>query len=54
MSKEQAKPMYYDGSGNASLSPKLTTNTTYIIKPDYDPDTLVKHPYFPYMNLPRY
>ncbi len=53
MSKEQAKPTYYDGSGNLNLFQKVLTSTTTIIKPDYDPKTLVKFPYFPFMNLPK-
>lgn len=51
MSKEQVKPIYYDGSGSTNLSPTLHTSNTYIIRPDYDKETLVKYPYFPYMNL---
>ncbi|UGB28843.1 MULTISPECIES: hypothetical protein [Bacillaceae] len=50
MSKEQAKPIYYDGSGNASLSPTVLSSNTYIIKPDYDKKTLIKYPYFPYIS----
>lgn len=53
MSKEQAKPTYYDGSGNVNLSPKVLSSTTNIIKPDYDPKTLITYPYFPYMNQPK-
>jgi hypothetical protein len=50
MSKEQAKPIYYDGSGNARLSPTVLSSKTHIIKPEYDSETLIKYPYFPYMS----
>ncbi|WP_175639327.1 hypothetical protein [Metabacillus schmidteae] len=51
MSKEEVKPTYYDGSGSTNFSPAVHTSDTYIIKPDYDKETLVKYPYFPYKIL---
>lgn len=49
MCDKQVKPTYYDGSCNASLFPRVLSSNTYIIKPEYDKETLINYPYFPYM-----